>query len=78
MGETGSGSWEVAAGWMTGWVEPKPHAARRMTTNCTHGGLATSIRVLNELIPPVGPPIAQLQPVLLSWWSGKVGRVLRR
>lgn len=75
-------SCKVAAGSMTGWggrVEPKPHAVRRMTTECTHGRLATSIRLRrNELVPPSRPPVAQLQPVLLSWWSGKVGRFLRK
>lgn len=74
-------NWEVAAGCMTGWggrVEPKPHAIRRMTTECTHGRLATSVRSRIELVPPSCPPVAQLQPVLLSWWSGKVGRFLRR
>lgn len=74
-------NWEVAAGCMTGWggrVEPEPHAIRRMTTKCTHGRLATSVRSRNELVPPNCPPVAQLQPVLLSWWSGKVGRFLCR
>lgn len=49
-----------------------------MTTERTHGRLATSIRLRNELVPPSRPPAAQLQPVLLSWWSGKVGRFLRK
>lgn len=74
-------SCEVAAGGVTGWggrVEPEPHAIRRMTTECTHGRLSTSVRSRNELVPPSYPPTAQLQPVLLSWWSGKVGRFLRK
>ena len=71
----------MAAGWMTGWggrVEPKPHAARRMTIECTHGRLATPMWLRNGLVPPSRPPVTQLRPVLLSWWSGRVGRVLSK
>lgn len=72
---------EGGAGGMTGWggrVEPKPHAARRMTTDRTRGRLGTSILMREVLVPPSRPPVGQLQPVLVSWWSGNGGRFLRK
>lgn len=57
----------------------KPHAVPRMT-GCTDEQtpcyLSRDARYVSAA--ETFPPAAQLQPVLLSWWSGTVGRILRK